>query len=734
MSQDPIESANINFSNPAWAIFLISVLGLFLEMLFIRWIGTEIRIFAYLQNTILVMCFLGLGIGCFTARQPVNLRDALLPIFALVLILAVPFSRYGVKTITLMLSTLQDFVIWSPAIGSNQLRTVFFVFAGLGLTYCLMLLILDAFVPIGRLLGRLMDDHPRPIWAYSANVAGSLVGIWLFVLLSMLYQPPVIWFGILVLMLLFFLRRPLRSQKVNIAILLATVILSAVLVIESGSLETIWSPYQKLVLRETDAKSAEIGKYQLDVNNADYQEIIDLKHDIPGGDELVDPSGEDLSQYSIPLLMHPNPKRVLIVGAGTGNDVAGALRYGAAQIDAVEIDPAIISMGKRYHPEKPYDSPRVKIFVDDARAFFARDSERYDVISFGLLDAHTATSMTNARLDHYVYTRESIRRAYSLLADGGILTLNFYVTNITKQFMMDRIAGVLRDVSKTDPLYFHIPQSTHGRGGTMFVVGDQNVIRKQISKQPKLWTLIDKSQKLLPPLPYTTEVTTDDWPYLYLHKRGIPILFYLLIGLTALLFSRSIWHWNARGLLTAWNRSHWHFFFLGAAFMLLEVQNISKASVALGNTWLVNAVIVSGVLVMILLANLLSARFHGISIVSVYISLFAICVALYFVDIARFAFFSYGTKAIIVGSLTTLPMVFSGIVFIRSFGNVSRKDEAFGANFIGALVGALLQSITFVTGIRALLLIVLGFYFLALLTRPQVSSDLAVNSTRLASS
>ena len=41
---------------------------------------------------------------------------------------------------------------------------------------------------------------------------------------------------------------------------------------------------------------------------------------------------------------------------------------------------------------------------------------------------------------------------------------------------------------------------------------------------------------------------------------------------------------------------HWHFFFLGAAFLLLEVQNISKAAVVLGNTWQVNAVIISGVL------------------------------------------------------------------------------------------------------------------------------------------
>jgi hypothetical protein len=75
-------------------------------------------------------------------------------------------------------------------------------------------------------------------------------------------------------------------------------------------------------------------------------------------------------------------------------------------------------------------------------------------------------------------------------------------------------------------------------------------------------------------------------------------------------------------------------------------------------------------------------------------------------------------KALVVGSLTTLPMLFSGIIFIRSFAIVEWRNEALGANLVGALVGALLQSVTFVTGIKALLLIVVGFYLLSMLTMP----------------
>ena len=70
------------------------------------------------------------------------------------------------------------------------------------------------------------------------------------------------------------------------------------------------------------------------------------------------------------------------------------------------------------------------------------------------------------------------------------------------------------------------------------------------------------------------------------------------------------------------------------------------------------------------------------------------------------------------GSLTSLPMLFSGIVFVRSFAMAQDKSNALGANLIGALVGALLQSITFVIGIKALLLVVAAFYLLSLLTAP----------------
>lgn len=715
-------------ANRTWGIFLISVLGLFFEMLLIRWIGTEIRIFAYLQNTVLVVCFLGLGMGCFTSRQPIIMRDMLVPLFVLVLLLAIPQTRFGLGKTSALLSVLGDLVIWGNAVASGFRQTMIFVILGLGLTYLLMVLLLDIFVPIGRILGRLMDEHPRIIWAYSVNVAGSLLGTWLFVLLSIIYQPPLTWFLILGALTLFFLGRSGRGWQLNYALVAGIIILSYFAGLQPGALEVIWSPYQKLVLGRSDNQKKEVGNYVVTVNNTGYQAMFDLSEaHLQSDPRRFPPELSGLSQYDIPLLLHPNPQKFLIVGAGTGNDAAGGLRHGVKQITAVEIDPAIISLGRRYHPEKPYASPAVRLVNDDARSFFATCQERYDVISFGLLDSHTTTAMTNARLDHYVYTKESIARAKSLLADGGIMVLSF---EAQKPFIADRMAEVLREVFGEKPIAFRVPGTSYGWGGVLFIAGDLAAARKQIAGHPRLAASIQEWQRQYPlSLSHTTKITSDDWPYIYLKTPSIPLLYYLLALLMVLLVLRCHKYLSLSGLAAAWSRSHWHFFFLGAAFMLLEVQNISKASVVLGNTWDVNAVIVSGVLAMILLANLLAQRFPKIPVRLVYLGLVGTCLALYFVDLSRFAFLPYATKALVIGFLTTLPMLFSGIVFIRSFALAPAKDQALGANLIGALMGALLQSVTFITGIKALLLVVAGLYILSLLTLPRQTEPAAESAT-----
>ena len=251
------EEATLNPVHATGMLFLVSVLGLFLELMLIRWIGTEIRIFAYLQNTVLVVCFMGLGLGCLTSRKAVRLRDLLLPLAALLVLMAIPASRNLLARITDMLRVLGDLLIWQNALGKSPVQTTVSVVTGLGLTLVLMILIWDMFIPLGRLLGRLLEEHPRTIWAYSVNVAGSLVGIWLFVLVSGLGMSPVVWFALAAALLagliLCLENRPRR--RIDLALAGGLVVLAWIAGREPGSLEVRWSPYQKLVLYETDTKA-----------------------------------------------------------------------------------------------------------------------------------------------------------------------------------------------------------------------------------------------------------------------------------------------------------------------------------------------------------------------------------------------------------------------------------------------------------------------------------------------
>ena len=704
-------------SRPGVAIFLVSVLALFLEMLIIRWIGTEVRVFAYLQNTLLIACFLGLGMGFFTCRRPVALVQTVIPLAFLLLLIAVPFTRGGLANVSQTLSLLGDLVIWARAISTGPWVAAGLVSLGLITVYLLLVLIVDIFVPVGRLLGRLIADHPAPIQAYSANVAGSLAGTWLFVSLSALYQPPVIWFLIVAALMAGMTIYAPRKRKLVIGLAIALVPVAWYSQQVPGAVKVVWSPYQKLVLRPPDRAAGEIGDYVITVNNTGYQMVEDLSETrTAAGGEGYPAAFRGLSQYDLPLLFHPNPRRYLVIGAGAGNDVAGGLRHGVPSIVAVEIDPAIIAMGRAFHPERPYASPAVRVVNDDARSYLATTDEHFDVITFGLLDSHTSTAMTNARLDSYVYTRESLVRAKSRLAPGGLLVLSF---EAQKPFIADRMAEVLREVFDELPIAFRVPPSQYGWGGVLFVAGDLVAARRQMSLNPRLGGFVEAMQQAQPlAFTYTTRVTTDDWPYTYLESARIPALYDLLAVLMALIWWRTARRWNAPEFFRGWTRGHWHFFFLGAAFLLLEVQNISKASVVLGNTWEVNAVVVSSVLAMALAANWVVARFRAVNIGSIYAALLAACAALYFLDLARFAFLPYLTKAVVVGGLTTCPIFFSGMIFTRSFAAAPRKDEAFGANLVGAIAGALLQSLTFVVGVKALLVVVAVLYAASLVAQP----------------
>lgn len=399
---------------------------------------------------------------------------------------------------------------------------------------------------------------------------------------------------------------------------------------------------------------------------------------------------------------------MLVVGAGSGNDVAAALRAGAGSVHAVEIDPVILDWGRKYHPNQPYASERVRVTVDDARAFFRRDRSTYDLVWFGLLDSHTTPSAySNVRLDHFVYTRESFADMKKLLAPDGVVVLFFQPQTA---WISQRLARLMNDTFGTAPLALQFrPRPCLGWGGLMLVGGSPRTlaaIRARAAGDPLV------AGGLLPDKIWTdeTEVPSDNWPYLYLPGRRIP-KYHLLIGAICLGIGLIL----RRRLFRPGEDLNLTMLLLGAGFMLLEVSGVSRAALLFGTTWTVNAYVVGAILAMALLANLTASRLKIDPAGWPFAGLILTLIALALVPTSWLAGLPGAVRVLAGGMFFALPVYFSGLVFVSLWARSERKDLALGSNLLGALVGGVASMLSMALGFQALVLLTLAIYLGALL-------------------
>jgi SAM-dependent methyltransferase len=690
---------------------------MFLEMLLVRWVGTELRVFAYLQNGVLIASFLGLGLGARNARQPARLLPSLLALTLVAAVIRDPWGWQLGEGVTQGLAAFQDSVVWYGAVGTHSpqyVRTALVLFSLL-LSLVLLASVAYSFRPLGQWLGAWMDAYPRPIAAYTANIVGSLAGIALFVAATARFTPPVAWLaaagvGLAVSAVWAADGRVARAASVGLALALP-------LFAWSAPRPALWSPYQKLTLlplmqatrASTGEPSYESCGEVIEVNNVGYQSILDLdRRRMAASPKLFPPAEIRTSHYVLPYqIVGPRP-RVLVVGAGAGNDVAAALFAGARHVDAVEIDPAIVALGRARHPDHPYSSDRVTVTIDDARAYFRKVTGPYDLIWFGLLDSHTTLSAyTNVRLDHFVYTRESFADMSRLLGPDGVVVL-FFVPQT--DWIAARLVGLLSVTFGAPPLAVQIESSTTclGWGGLMLIGGPQAAlapVRARAEADPEIGPrLVDVTT-----YPLGTKPTTDNWPYLYLRGPGIP-RYHLLVGLACLALGLAL----RRALFRPGEPVNLPMLLLGMGFMLLEVVGVSRAALLFGTTWTVNAYVVGAVFAMILLANLVASRAR-ISVTGwAGAGLIASVLAVALVPTAGLTSLPLGPRIVAGGGFLVLPVFFSGLIFVTAWAATARKDLAFGSNLLGSLVGGVASLLSMAIGFRALMLLTLVVYLVAL--------------------
>lgn len=693
-------SAFLSHHRPSALVLLASALGLYLEMVMVRWHASSMHMFGVFKNVSMLSCFLGLGIGYALASQKRMPRlHVVLPLLAVQCLAFAIISRTRLGRLSLN-PIAEHYIMWQSewrwwveGLGGNLFLAATFVLNAL------------MFIPIGHVAGQWMTCLPK-LEGYAFNLAGSLAGVGLFVFLSALWSPPLVWMGVAVLGLLPLLAYSQHtcssetyvtpSLRVSVASL-AIIMLSFGLIDRAG-MQHYYSPYQTITCQlGPDSKYPCVARVM--VNQASFQRVLDLSRE----SQERDSSLRRIAQYyELPHQLKPEAGRVLVVGAGTGNDVAAALRALAQEVTAVEIDPTILFLGERLHPERPYADPRVRIVNDDARTFLRRSDDEYDMIVYGLLDSHTMLgSMTNVRLDSFVYTVEGFREAAARLSSDGLLAVTFAV--MTPQ--------------QGKKLYLMLEQAFGGQSPRCFEVGyDAGVMMvagPATERLPATLSGVKEVTERFADRRLAAEVSTDDWPFFYMPRRTYPltyaVMIFVLLALSAVMIVRQLGVPRpGRGLFGT-------FFFLGAGFMLVEAKAITQLGLVLGNTWQVLAVVVCTVLFLAFIANLW-VMMRGTMRRPVAFALLAISLLL---GIALSHLESLGWHVpmpkLVMPVVLTLPLLFSGLIFSNELTRGGNLSDALAANLFGAMLGGFLEYNSMYLGYGSLAWLGVAIYALAFL-------------------
>ena len=684
-------------------LFVLSAISLYFELLIIRWMSTDIRAFTVFRTFPLIACFIGLGVG-FALRNDKNYKYSTVSILLFVFIMQA-MNFYGISF--LGFPSLNIFQ-WNNLTGLLQIQQYLLLFM-----LSIVLLLSAPFavcVCIGARLGELFSKLP-PLSAYSWNVGGAVMGSVLFLLLSTLGLAP--WQLLLlptaIISADLILKNRNHKGKYLQLIPLVFIVLICCYFIPSLSniplnvdlekiyckekTKTFWSPYQRidLTLFKDKSEHPQFRGLELSVNHLFYQYFFHTRvNDLIGHGEFIERIRED---YSLPFSFN-SAKDVLIVGAGTGQNVSAAVDRGALNIDAVDIDPLIIDIGRKYNPD--YSKANVHLVCDDARHFISTTKKQYDVINFSTLDSHTVAGLgSSVRLDSYIYTKECIRRALSLLKEDGILHLSF-VTEAP--WIKERLFKTLMLASGYEPLVLQGKIT-----GTIYLLGP--AVQKKALFLPKNYEQISIKEFV------HAKALTDDWPYIYV-KTDVIDFPYLAILVEIMLIGL----YAARKVVFDKNDfSVWHMFFLGAAFMLLELHAISFLSLLYGSTWITSGIVINSILIMLLIANNFVVRcFKKLEykMPIIYFALLASILCSYLIptDILLNMSSDHFIVFALLTVVTILPMGIAAIIFSISFAKVSNISKAFAFNLFGAVIGGLLEYLSNWWGIRSLNIIAAGLY------------------------
>lgn len=648
----------------ALRLFLTSATVLFVELTLIRWIPSNIVYVGFFNNFILIASFLGIGIGIVLGRH----RARTLPFAGMLLALALVVVVFEVRSV----GRGGDVFLGVPE--GTRLEVDLVVLA------VLLGLVVAVMASLAAPLGVLLRALP-PLRAYAVDVAGSLAGIGAFAMLAAIGAGPAAWFGVSLLLgvALETLAGGRRRARIATAALLGSVLFVA----SAASAADVWSPYYRVTrFAERD------GSLGLAVNGIPHQDLLPATR-------LTNPP-----YYDQVYRWYPERRfeRVLIIGSGGGTDVAVALAHNVGEVDAVEIDPAILGIGRAEHPDRPYSDARVHAYVDDGRSFLRSTDRRYDLVIFALTDSLTlVTTTANLRLESFLFTEEAFSSVSQHLAPDGVFVLyNWY----REPWLIDRYGAMLERVFGVSPIV-----------ATYAQLSDVHAATLGVTRGPPPPSISPVALDLAP----APEGATDDHPFPYLRDRVIPATYLVALGALVVL-ALGLVAAAARAAGAGPTRFSPHFFALGAAFLLLETKSLVTFSLLFGTTWVVNALVFAGILLSVLAAVAVAGRWRRRDPRVLYAGLFASLAVTYVLPPWALLFDPAPLRYAVAVVLGFSPIFLANLVFAHGFRDTTAADMAFASNVLGAVIGGVLEWSAIVIGYQQLVILVAVLYAIAYAT------------------
>jgi SAM-dependent methyltransferase len=648
-------------------LVLGSALMLFLELALIRWLGANVVHLSYFTNFVLLGSFLGVGLGFLVARRGWT------------------FLPWTPVVLAALVVTVRAYPVSVDRSGDNLV-----FFTSLHTTGPPAWLILPAlFVLVAGVLVGPAEVVARcfarlePLTAYRWDLVGSLVGIAAFTGLSLAWAPSVVW-GVLAAVA-FVVLVPGRPGRL-LAVAAGAVVVVALL-LETLTPHVSWSPYYKI--SEVTKDDPTYGtRVQISVNGVPHQTMASAAWKLDRASKI----------YGAPYRHRDRTPLgdVLVVGAGSGSDVAIALREGARHVDAVDIDPRLVQIGVRGNPDHPYQDPRVTRHVNDGRAYLQNTDRHYDLILFALPDSLALVSgASQIRLESFLFTEEALRSARDHLTPDGVFAMyNYY----RQGWLIDRLGGTAAAA------FGHAPCiDTYGSETAVVTVA-----REQAHQH------CSPGDRALP-ASYPAPVH-DDAPFLYYRGGMIPMIYvWALLGIVLL----SLVLVRAVGGPFGGLRRDLDLFFMGAAFLLLETKNVATFANLFGTTWIVNALVFAGVLVVVLAAVETTRRVRTPPLPVVFALIAAALALAYAVPASALLGLSFVPRLVCAVLLGFLPVYLANVAFAKRFRASDSSQGAFGVNLLGAIAGGCLEYGALLTGYRNLLVVVAVLYLLAFVTKPK---------------